>query len=50
VSVAEVKIGMVSLVRLAFGAAGDGVALTFARPDKKDAESFAQALREAPVR
>jgi hypothetical protein len=49
VSVAEVKMGVVSLVRLAFGAPGDGVALTFPRVDKKNAESLAEALQQAPV-
>lgn len=49
VSVAEVKMGVVSLVRLAFGAPGDGVALTFPRVDKKNAESLVQALQQAPV-
>lgn len=49
VSVAEVKMGTVSLVRVAFGAAGDGVALTFPRVDKKNAEALAGALQQAPV-
>jgi hypothetical protein len=49
VSVAEVKMGVVSLVRLAFGASGDGVALTFPRVDKKNAESLVRALQQAPV-
>jgi hypothetical protein len=49
VSLAEAKVGMVSMLRLAFGAGGDGVALTFPRVDKKNAESFAEALRQAPV-
>lgn len=48
-SVAEVKMGTVSLVRVAFGAAGDGVALTFPRVDKKNAEALAGALQQAPV-
>jgi hypothetical protein len=49
VSLAEVKMGIVSLVRIAFGAPGDGVALTFPRVDKKNAESLAAALQQAPV-
>ncbi|MFR9779401.1 hypothetical protein ACL02O_25510 [Micromonospora sp. MS34] len=49
VSLAEVKMGVVSLLRLAFGTAGDGVALTFPRVDKKNAESLAEALRPAPA-
>jgi hypothetical protein len=47
VSLAEVKMGVVSLLRIAFGAAGDGVALTFPRVDKKNAESLAEALSQA---
>ncbi|MFE9690223.1 hypothetical protein [Micromonospora sp. NPDC005806] len=49
VSLAEAKMGVVSLLRLAFGAPGDGVALTFPRVDKKNAESLADALRQAPA-
>ena len=49
VSLAEAKMGVVSLLRLAFGRPGDGVALTFPRVDKKNAESLAEALRRAPV-
>jgi hypothetical protein len=49
VSLAEVKMGTVSLVRVAFGAAGDGVALTFPRVDKKNAEALAGALQQSPV-
>ena len=49
VSLAEVKMGIVSLVRLAFGTDGDGVALTFPRVDKKNAESLAEALRQPSV-
>ncbi|PWU48909.1 hypothetical protein DLJ46_10720 [Micromonospora globispora] len=45
VSLAEAKMGVVSLLRLAFGTAGDGVALTFPRVDKKNAEALAEALR-----
>lgn len=45
VSLAEAKIGVMSLLRLAFGTAGDGVALTFPRVDKKNAEALAEALR-----
>ena len=48
-SLAEAKMGVVSLLRIAFGAPGDGVALTFPRVDKKNAESLAAALRQAPV-
>jgi hypothetical protein len=49
VSIAEVKMGVVSLVRLAFGTAGDGVSLTFPRVAKKDAEALAAALGHTPV-
>jgi hypothetical protein len=49
VSLAEVKMGMVSLLRIAFGAEGDGVALTFGRIDKKNAESFAAAVQSVPA-
>jgi hypothetical protein len=49
VSLAEEKMAVVSLLRLAFGTGGDGVALTFPRVDKKSAESLAAALRQAPV-
>lgn len=49
VSLAETKMGVVSLLRLAFGTAGDGVALTFPRVDKKNAEAFAAALEQAPA-
>ena len=49
VSLAEVKMGVVSLLRIAFGTAGDGVALTFPRQDKKNAESLAAALRQTPA-
>jgi hypothetical protein len=48
VSLAEAKMGVVSLLRLAF-AAGDGLSLTFPRVDKKDAESLARALQQAPA-
>ncbi len=44
VSLAEVKMGIVSLVRIAFGTEGDGVALTFPRVDKKNAEALAATL------
>jgi hypothetical protein len=44
VSLAETKIGVVSLLRIAFGTSGDGVALTFPRVDKKNAEALAAAL------
>ena len=46
VSLAEEKMGIVSLLRISFGAPGDGVALTFPRVDKKNAESLAAALRD----
>jgi hypothetical protein len=50
IALAEVKMGTVSLVRLAFGAAGDGVALTFPRVDKKNAQQLAEALQQqSPV-
>lgn len=49
VSLAETKMGVVSLLRLAFGPEGDGVALTFPRVDKKNAESLAAALGQAPA-
>lgn len=48
-ALAEAKLGMVSLVRLAFGASGDGVALTFPRVDKRNAESLAAALGHVRV-
>ena len=48
-SLAEVKMGTVSLVRIAFGEAGDGVALTFPRVDKKNAQQLAEALQQSPV-
>lgn len=44
VSLAEAKIGIVSLLRIAFGPMGDGISLTFPRLDKKNAESLAAAL------
>jgi hypothetical protein len=49
VSLDEVKMGMVSLLRIAFGQMGDGVALTFPRQDKKNAEALAAALQQAPT-
>ncbi|MEV4494350.1 hypothetical protein AB0J84_01400 [Micromonospora arborensis] len=49
VALAEAKIGIVSLLRLAFGGAGDGVTLTFPRVDKKNAEALAAALPPAPT-
>ncbi|MBQ0894655.1 hypothetical protein KBX37_16375 [Micromonospora sp. U56] len=45
VSLAEAKMGIVSLLRLGFSTPGDGVALTFPRVDKKNAEALAEALR-----
>lgn len=49
VTLAEVKMGVVSLIRVAFGDQGDGVALTFPRVDKKNAEALASALQGAPA-
>jgi hypothetical protein len=50
IGVAEIKIGTVSLVRLAFGVNGDGVALTFPRIDKKNAQQLAAAFQQqSPV-
>ena len=49
VSLAEVKFGVVTLLRIAFGGEGDGVALTFPRVDKKNAEALASALGHAPA-
>lgn len=49
VSVAEVKMALVSLVRLAFGDQGDGVALTFPRQDRRNAEALAAALSGVQV-
>lgn len=48
-SLAEAKLGVVSLLRLSFGPLGDGVALTFPRVDKKNAEALAAALGHAPA-
>ena len=48
-SLAEVKMGVVSLVRIAFGDQGDGVALTFPRTDKKNAAAIAASLGGAPI-
>ncbi|WP_157411527.1 MULTISPECIES: hypothetical protein [Actinoplanes] len=45
VSLAEASFGVVSHLRIAFGAAGDGVALTFPLVDKRNAEQLAAALR-----
>jgi hypothetical protein len=44
ISLAEAKMGVASLLRIAFGNQGDGVALTFPRVDKKNAEAFAEGL------
>jgi hypothetical protein len=49
VSLAEVRMGVVSLVRIAFGTQGEGLALTFPRVDRRNAEALAQALQQAPV-
>ena len=43
-ALAETKSGVMTLLRVSFGSAGDGVALTFPRVDKKNAESLAAAL------
>jgi hypothetical protein len=48
VALAEATIGVVSLVRIAFGAQGDGVALTFPRVDQKNAKALAAALGHTP--
>ena len=49
VTLAEVKMGFMSLLRIAFGTSGDGVALTFPRSDKKNAEALAAALGHTPT-
>ncbi|MFG1837151.1 hypothetical protein ACGFH8_01795 [Micromonospora sp. NPDC049175] len=49
IALAEAKIGVVSLLRLAFGGAGDGITLTFPRVDKKNAEALAAALAPVPT-
>jgi hypothetical protein len=49
VTLAEAKLGVVSLIRLAFGAPGDGVALTFPAVDKKNAVALAAALGHVPT-
>ena len=49
VSLAEVRWGVVSLLRIAFGVTGDGVALTFPRVDRKNAQALADALQRTPV-
>lgn len=46
-ALAEVKMGYVSLVRIAFGGQGDGIALTFPRTDKKNAAALAAVLSGA---
>jgi hypothetical protein len=48
-TLAEAKLGVVSLIRLAFGAPGDGVALTFPTVDKKNAVALAAALGHVPA-
>jgi hypothetical protein len=45
VTLVETKMGVVSQLRIAFGTEGDGVALTFPRMDKKNAESLVAALQ-----
>ena len=49
VSLAEAQIGFMSLLRISFGTAGDGISLTFPRADKKNAEQLAAALQGATV-
>ena len=49
VTLAEAKMGTISLLRLAFGNEGDGVSLTFPRIDKKNAEALAAALQQTAV-
>jgi hypothetical protein len=50
VTLAEAKLGVVSLIRLAFGnVPGDGVALTFPAVDKKNAVALAKALGHVPA-
>jgi hypothetical protein len=49
VALTETKMGIVSLLRIAFGTGGDGVSLTFPRVDKKNAEALAQALQPTTV-
>ncbi|MFI7609215.1 hypothetical protein ACIBTV_29450 [Micromonospora sp. NPDC049366] len=49
VALAEAKMGVVSLLRIAFGDSGDGISLTFPRVDKKNAEALAAALSPARV-
>ncbi|GAA0234212.1 hypothetical protein [Cryptosporangium japonicum] len=44
VSLVEAQIGLFTLLRLAFGNQGDGVALTFPRQDKRNAVALAEAL------
>jgi hypothetical protein len=48
-TLAEAKLGVVSLIRLAFGVPGDGVALTFPAVDKKNAAALAAALGHIPT-
>ncbi|WP_035855341.1 hypothetical protein [Cryptosporangium arvum] len=48
VSLVEAQIGLFTLLRLAFGNQGDGVALTFPRQDKRNAEALAAALGHRP--
>ncbi|MFI6268733.1 hypothetical protein [Micromonospora zamorensis] len=45
----DAEMGLVSLLRLAFGGAGDGVSLTFPRVDRKNAEALAAALAPVPT-
>jgi hypothetical protein len=46
VTLAEAKLGTVSILRLAFGADGDGISLTFPLVDKKKATALAEALKQ----
>jgi len=49
VTLAEAKIGMVSVLRLAF-AQGEGVSLTFPLADKRNAQELADALSPGVIR
>ncbi|MFG1609559.1 hypothetical protein [Actinoplanes sp. NPDC049265] len=49
VRLVEVQMGFMSLLRLGFGDAGDGISLTFPRSDKKNAQLLVDALQSAPV-
>ncbi|WP_127505501.1 hypothetical protein [Actinoplanes solisilvae] len=49
VTLAEAKIGVMSVLRLAFGDEGEGISLTFPAVDKRNAEALAAALRPVPA-